>query len=66
MAAPHAWPLHFEVIATCLNSRARASIMTLPHSVVQTPVFMPVGTQGTLKGVTTTQLEELGCQVYMY
>ena len=36
--------------------------MTLPHSVVDTPVFMPVGTQGTLKGLLPDQLVELDCR----
>lgn len=39
--------------------------MTLPHHVVDTPVFMPVGTQGTLKGMIPEQLEELNCQIML-
>ena len=39
--------------------------MTLPHAVVDTPVFMPVGTQGTLKAVVPEQLEQLGCQIML-
>ncbi|GBG75148.1 hypothetical protein CBR_g19661 [Chara braunii] len=46
-------------------NRARASLMMLPHFDCHTPMFMPVGTQGTVKGLTTTQLEELGCQVIL-
>jgi hypothetical protein len=34
------------------TQRARCSTLTLPHGQVQTPVFMPVGTQGTIKGLT--------------
>eukprot|EP00913_Durusdinium_trenchii_P029087 g27272.t1 len=41
-------PLVFHLDATC--GRARASTVTLPHGDVLTPVFMPVGTQGTIKG----------------
>lgn len=44
-------PLEFEVVAEC--GPARAAVVRLPHGEVQTPVYMPVGTQGTLKGVTT-------------
>ena len=41
--------LHFRVLAECSTTKARASVMSLPHADVLTPVFMPVGTQGTLK-----------------
>ncbi|KAJ8762511.1 hypothetical protein K2173_007950 [Erythroxylum novogranatense] len=55
--------LRFEVLARF--NRARAAQMTLPHFVCQTPLFMPVGTQGTIKGLTTSQLEEIGCQIIL-
>ncbi|EFN58822.1 hypothetical protein CHLNCDRAFT_140645 [Chlorella variabilis] len=55
--------LKFEVLAQC--GRARASRMTLPHYVAETPMFMPVGTQGSVKGLTSQQLEDLGCQVIL-
>ena len=38
--------LKLTVIAECSTTRARASLMELPHATVETPVFMPVGTQG--------------------
>lgn len=53
----------FRVEATC--GKARASTLTLPHGVVQTPVFMPVGTQGTLKGLLPEQLHALGCTIML-
>jgi len=46
--------LRFNIVGNC--HRARASIMTLPHGDVRTPVFMPVGTKGTIKGVSSRQL----------
>lgn len=55
--------LQFRVLAKCTVSAARAADMTLPHSLVHTPVFMPVGTQGTMKGITTAQLEDMGCRI---
>ncbi|KAL2641425.1 hypothetical protein R1flu_009012 [Riccia fluitans] len=55
--------LHFEVLAR--SKLARASRLTLPHHVVQTPMFMPVGTQGVIKGIANDQLEELGCQIIL-
>ncbi len=39
--------------------------MILPHFTAQTPMFMPVGTQGTVKGLTSQQLEDLNCQVIL-
>merc|ERR1719381_183500 len=39
--------------------------MKLPHSVVDTPVFMPVGSQGTLKGIVPQQLENLDCRIML-
>ncbi|GAY41558.1 hypothetical protein CUMW_060420 [Citrus unshiu] len=55
--------LRFEVLGRF--NRARAAQLTLPHFVCQTPLFMPVGTQGTIKGLTTDQLEEIGCQIIL-
>ncbi|VEN56488.1 unnamed protein product [Callosobruchus maculatus] len=61
----NAKPLIFNVIAECPNSKARTSKMILPHGEVDTPVFMPVGTQGTLKGMLPEQLESLGIQILL-
>lgn len=55
--------LKFQVVAQ--QGRARAALMTLPHYVVETPVFMPVGTKGTVKGLTTEQLQELDCHIIL-
>ena len=57
--------LTFESIARCSTTKAKASLLTLPHGPVNTPVFMPVGTQGTLKGITPKQLEDLNCQIML-
>lgn len=59
------WPLKYKVIAKCSKSKGRASLMTLPHFEVETPIFMPVGTQGTMKGLTCDQLRELNCQIIL-
>lgn len=56
-------PLTLRVVAECPVTKARACDLVLPHSAVSTPVFMPVGTQGTLKGITVDQLEGLGCHI---
>ena len=57
--------LTFKVLAECPVSKARVASMTLPHQTVDTPVFMPVGTQGTLKGLTPQQLVDLDCQLML-
>lgn len=49
-------PLRFSVLTQL--KFARASMMTLPHGDVMTPVFMPVGTKGTIKSLTSQQLYE--------
>ena len=49
----------FEVLKTD-PSGARLGRLTTPHGVIETPAFMPVGTAGTVKGLTQESLEELG------
>jgi queuine tRNA-ribosyltransferase len=51
--------LKFELLSTSASGARRARIH-LPHRTVETPVFMPVGTQGTVKAVPQNILEELG------
>ncbi|XP_029845472.4 queuine tRNA-ribosyltransferase catalytic subunit 1 [Ixodes scapularis] len=65
MAAPLKHALQFEIVAECSVSKARTAILTLPHAVVETPVFMPVGTQGTLKGLTPEQIENQKCNLIL-
>ncbi|XP_001623330.3 queuine tRNA-ribosyltransferase catalytic subunit 1 [Nematostella vectensis] len=57
--------LTFKILAECSTTKARTGILTLPHHRVETPVFMPVGTQGTMKGLTCSQLEDLDCQIIL-
>lgn len=57
--------LTFKILAECPVSKARVASMILPHQTVDTPVFMPVGTQGTLKGLTPQQLVDLDCQLML-
>lgn len=67
MAAPTAGPARpvpvLRVVAECGRSRARAGELRLPHGTVPCPVFMPVGTRGTAKGLTAAQLAALGCRI---
>ncbi len=55
--------LHFELLRT--EGHARRGRLTLNHGVVQTPIFMPVGTYGTVKGVMPRSLEEMGAQIIL-
>ena len=50
--------MRFEVIHTDSGSQARAGVITTDHGTIETPVFMPVGTQGTVKAVHITELNE--------
>ncbi len=56
-------PFEFEVQAT--DGAARAGRLTLAHGVVETPVFMPVGTYGTVKAMTPEELVGLGAQIIL-
>ena len=55
--------LKFEVLGT--DALARRGRLTLNHGVVETPVFMPVGTYGTVKGVLPASLREMGAQIIL-
>jgi len=48
----------FELQAECPDTRARAGILHTAHGDIPTPIFMPVGTQGTVKGLTQSQLAD--------
>ena len=55
--------LHFEILAT--DGQARRGRLALNHGVVETPMFMPVGTYGTVKGVLPRDLEAMGAQIIL-
>ena len=55
--------LKFDLLKT--EGHARRGRLTLNHGVVETPVFMPVGTYGTVKGVMPRSLEEMGAQIIL-
>lgn len=58
-------PLRFELLARCPHTRARRGRLTTPHGVVETPVFMPVGTQATVKTMAPWELEELDARLIL-
>lgn len=57
--------LTFKVVGSCSTTKARVGVMSLPHQDVDTPVFMPVGTKGTIKGLLPQQLVALNCQIIL-
>jgi queuine tRNA-ribosyltransferase len=65
--------LHFELLRAedpqapveADRSHARRGRLTLNHGVVETPIFMPVGTYGTVKGVLPRSLDEMGAQIIL-
>jgi len=59
------YPLKFEVIKECNVTKARCSRLTLPHATLETPQFMPVGTQGALKGILPQQIKDLNCNLIL-
>jgi queuine tRNA-ribosyltransferase len=58
--------ISFEIVAECPHTRARAGVLHTTHGDIETPVFMPVGTQATVKGLTQHDLaEELGAKIIL-
>ena len=56
---------HFTLLKTDPVTAARRGRLTTRHGVVETPIFMPVGTQGTVKAVTPAHLREIGAQIIL-
>ena len=57
--------MKFEILNKDANTRARRGRLHLAHGIVETPVFMPVGTQATVKGMTVEQLQSLSVQIIL-
>ncbi len=55
----------FELLTTDSSSKARRGRLTTAHGVIETPAFMPVGTQGSVKAVSPRELRELQAQVIL-
>ena len=58
-------PFHFQVQARDPHTRARTGLITTPHGTIETPVFMPVGTRGTIKSLTPDELKAHGAQIVL-
>ena len=57
--------LVFELLAQDRQSKARRGRLTTAHGIVDTPAFMPIGTQGSVKAVSPRELRELGTQIIL-
>lgn len=57
--------MSFELLKTDSATAARRGRLTTRHGVVETPIFMPVGTQGTVKALTPAHLREIGAQIIL-
>jgi queuine tRNA-ribosyltransferase len=55
--------LNFRLVAS--DGKARAGVITTDHGEIETPVFMPVGTQGSVKAIEQRELEEVGAQIIL-
>jgi queuine tRNA-ribosyltransferase len=58
-------PKIFELLAQDRDTKARRGRLTTAHGVIDTPTFMPVGTQGSVKAVTPRELRELNAQIIL-
>lgn len=56
---------HFKILHKDSKSRARLAELQTPHGVIQTPTFVPVGTQASVKGLTPQEVKEIGAQVVL-
>ena len=55
----------YTVLDTSSDTGARRGMLETPHGAVETPVFMPVGTQGTVKAVSPDRLVDLGAEIVL-
>ncbi len=58
-------PIRFELIKTCKQSGARLGVLHTPHGDIPTPIYMPVGTQATVKAMTPHEMESLGTKIML-
>ncbi len=57
--------IEFDILAACSSTRARLGRVRTPHGVFDTPAFMPVGTQGTIKGLLPHMVAQTGSQIIL-
>jgi queuine tRNA-ribosyltransferase len=57
--------MSFELLKKCPDTQARLGVLHTPHGSVNTPVFMPVGTRGSVKTMTPDEVESLGAEIIL-
>src|SRR5438309_1303704 len=57
--------VRWELLSTCAVTGARRGRLHTPHGTVETPAFMPVGTQGTVKTLSSEDLEAIGFELIL-
>ena len=55
----------YDIVAEDPTTHARAGVLHTPHGDIPTPIFMPVGTKATVKGILPSQLEQLGAKIIL-
>lgn len=55
----------YDIVAEDPTTHARAGVLHTPHGDIPTPIFMPVGTKATVKGILPSQLERLGAKIIL-
>ena len=65
MVAPEFMSLSFQVLSQCPISNARVCTIKFGDLIVDTPVYMPVGTQGSIKGITSRQIADSSCKIML-
>jgi queuine tRNA-ribosyltransferase len=55
----------FQYTCAAQDGKARAGTFSTPHGILETPVFMPVGTQATVKSLTPDHLDDVGAQIIL-
>ena len=58
-------PVTFELLHTCRQSGARLGVLHTPHGDIPTPIYMPVGTQATVKAMTPREMEEINAKIIL-
>lgn len=56
---------NYKILHTCKQTGARVGELTTPHGTITTPVFMPVGTQATVKSLSPQELDDVGAQIIL-
>ncbi|MEW5706825.1 MAG: tRNA guanosine(34) transglycosylase Tgt [Actinomycetota bacterium] len=57
--------IEFKIIHEDKKTKARAGVLKTPHGVIETPIFMPVGTRATVKAMSPDELKEIGAQIIL-